>query len=135
MTEHDLFAAALQIESPADRSAYLDRACGEDEFLRSRVEALLRAHAQVGNFLSIPAMAAFSNPTDDTRTGPAAADGGDELDFLEPSDQPGSIGRLGHYEVQEVVGRGGMGVVLKAFDERLHRVVAIKVMAPQLASS
>jgi hypothetical protein len=80
-------------------------------------------------------MAAFSNPTDDTRTGPTAADDGDEIGFLDPSEKPGSMGRLGHYEVQEVVGRGGMGVVLKAFDERLHRVVAIKVMAPQLASS
>src|SRR5207249_10465881 len=72
---------------------------------------------------------------DDTRTGPSGADADDGLDFLEPSDRTGSIGRLGHYEVQEVVGRGGMGVVLKAFDEQLHRVVAIKVMAPQLASS
>src|SRR5262249_3881457 len=36
---------------------------------------------------------------------------------------------------QGVIGGGGMGVVLKAFDENLHRVVAVKVMAPQLAAS
>ena len=51
------------------------------------------------------------------------------------SRKPGSLGRLGHYEIQEVIGRGGMGIVLRAFDEKLHRVVAIKVMAPQLATS
>ena len=38
MTEHDLFAAALNIEAPADRSDYLDEACGGDDLLRERVE-------------------------------------------------------------------------------------------------
>jgi serine/threonine protein kinase len=58
-----------------------------------------------------------------------------DLYFLCPSDQPGTLGTLGGYQVTEVVGQGGMGVVLKAFDPPLHRLVAIKVMAPALAGS
>ncbi len=55
--------------------------------------------------------------------------------FLEPCDEAGVLGRFGPYTVVEVIGRGGMGVVLKAFDPALHRFAAVKVLAPQLATS
>lgn len=58
-----------------------------------------------------------------------------DLDFLEPSSNPVSLGRLGSYEVLEILGRGGMGMVLKAFDPTLHRPVAIKVLAAEYAAN
>ena len=61
--------------------------------------------------------------------------GAGDLYFLGPADRPGLLGILGGYEVQEVIGQGGMGVVFKAFDQSLQRVVAIKIMAPHLATS
>ena len=57
------------------------------------------------------------------------------LDVLGATDDPAMLGRLGSYEVSGVIGAGGMGVVLKAFDRPLDRTVAIKVMAPHLATS
>jgi WD40 repeat protein len=57
------------------------------------------------------------------------------LRFLGPTDQPGGLGCLGSYEVTEILGRGGFGLVLKALDPSLNRYVAIKVLLPQLATS
>src|SRR5688572_22170552 len=57
-----------------------------------------------------------------------------ELSFLEPSTDPKSIGKMANFEVLSVLGRGGMGTVLKAFDVKLHRQVAIKVMHSSLAA-
>ena len=53
------------------------------------------------------------------------------MGFLSPSDDPTKLGRLGPYEIVKVIGRGGMGIVLKGFDSVLNRHVAIKVLAPQ----
>jgi serine/threonine protein kinase len=57
------------------------------------------------------------------------------LDFLEPASHPEMLGRIGRYEVERLIGAGGMGVVLKAYDTELHRVVAIKLLLPHLATS
>src|SRR5262249_4889063 len=59
----------------------------------------------------------------------------ESLTFLAPPTRPGALGRIGHYEVLQVLGRGGFGIVFRAFDEMLQRVVALKVMAPQLAAT
>src|SRR5262245_48860756 len=42
--------------------------------------------------------------------------------------------RLGPYEIVRPIGKGGMGEVYRATDTRLGRTVAIKVLAPHLAS-
>ncbi len=54
--------------------------------------------------------------------------------LLGPTDDPEKMGRIAEYEVIGIIGRGGMGVVFKAFDPRLNRFVAIKMLLPHLAS-
>ncbi len=54
-----------------------------------------------------------------------------DLPFLDMTDAPGCLGRLGPYRVLEVLGEGGMGVVLKAEEQQPRRLVAIKVMRPE----
>lgn len=55
------------------------------------------------------------------------------LDFLQPASDSAYLGRLAHFDVMRVIGRGGMGMVLEAFDSRLQRHVALKVLDPELA--
>jgi serine/threonine protein kinase/WD40 repeat protein len=81
------------------------------------------------------AMQDLKNPAASHDDGESRAEDELSLHFLRPGDKPGILGYLGSYEVTEVIGRGGMGVVLKALDPSLNRYVAIKVMAPQLATS
>ena len=55
--------------------------------------------------------------------------------LLSPPSHPEMMGRIGRYEVERLIGAGGMGVVFKAFDTELNRPVAIKLLAPFLARS
>src|SRR5262249_9956579 len=141
MTEQTIFLSALDFPDAAKRSAYLDSACAGDAGLRQQVDALLAAHERSGQFLDDPAVAqmAAARPRTGEETvtvdANAAAGRDEDLGFLQTPTRPDSLGRLAHYEVLEVLGRGGFGTVLRAFDDHLHRMVAIKVLAPQLATS
>jgi len=159
MNEREIFAAALEQPTEAKRQAFLDNVCDDD--MRQRIERLLREQCQLGSFLEHPALEAAAGalggiePTIMFGDGSTCDDGSDAisleqrvlsqnpqdpedeipLGYLEQATREDSLGRLGHYEILEVVGRGAFGTVLRAFDEKLQRVVAIKVLAPEIAAT
>src|SRR5690348_8359582 len=97
--EQAVFTEALRRATPEARTAYLDGACGADATLRQRVEALLRAAENAGNFLEEP-------PTD------LAAGDGSTLALTGLSEKPGD--RIGRYKLLQQIGEGGCGVVYMA---------------------
>ncbi|MCL4678175.1 MAG: serine/threonine-protein kinase [Alphaproteobacteria bacterium] len=151
MNERDIFLAALERESVAERDAFIAQACAANAELRRRVELLFESHRDAGSFLEHPAIGSATVESrhdtdrpqaglepicpDDITLGAEATAVGELPSFLQPSTKPDSLGRIGLYEITEVLGRGGMGIVLRGHDTRLNRMVAIKVLSPQLASN
>jgi serine/threonine protein kinase len=136
MNEESIFAAALQ-KTPSEREAFLNEACQGNAELRAQVEELFQASAAAGSFFEHPP-AGLDVTVDAAAHDTHKAAGWDgSLAFLKPCHKPGRIGRLvgnaGEYEIIEVIGSGGMGIVLRGCDTKLRRVVAVKVLAPELA--
>ena len=105
-----IFSEALEKQTPQERAAYLDKACGSDASLRAKVEALLKAHEQAGSFLDAPPF----DPNVTLNTSPL-------------TEGPGTI--IGRYKLLEQIGEGGFGVVYMAEQqEPIRRRVALKII-------
>ncbi|MEJ2647782.1 MAG: serine/threonine-protein kinase [Sedimentisphaerales bacterium] len=105
-----IYHCALEKSSEPERKAYLDSICGDNNALRARVEALLKANSEAGNFLEVPPIE-FG-----TTSGKSPLIEG-----------PGT--KIGNYELLELIGEGGMGLVYLAQQkEPISRKVALKIV-------
>jgi WD40 repeat protein/tetratricopeptide (TPR) repeat protein len=123
--EKAIFQQALEKETAEERSAFLDRQCGDDNGLRQRVEELLNSLDNAGSFL------------DGGAVEPAAIV--EALDMAVPSaggvitEGPGTV--IGRYKLMEQIGEGGFGLVFVAEQQQpVRRRVALKVIKPGMDS-
>jgi eukaryotic-like serine/threonine-protein kinase len=107
-----VFAQAIEIDSPQDRSVFLDQACGRDPELRREVEKLVIDYFRAGKFLEKPAAQIVAT-----------------LDEPSPTERPGTV--IGPYKLLEQIGEGGFGVVFMAEQSQpIRRRLALKVIKP-----
>jgi eukaryotic-like serine/threonine-protein kinase len=140
MNERSIFMEALARETPAQRSAYLEKACGGDAAMRHRVEALLASHEQAGSFLGKPVperlaqKRAMPVPPEETRAQPSV-DGDGPGPFSPAPGGEGLGSRIGPYKLLQQIGEGGMGTVYMAEQEiPVQRKVALKIIKPGMDS-
>ena len=111
-----IFSTARELQA-ADRSGYLDDACGGDTELRSQVEALLAADMDAGSFLK-----SVEHDPDATLPQTRFVDSPDI-----PSETAGQL--IGKYKLLQSIGEGGFGTVWMAEQkEPVKRRVALKII-------
>jgi TolB-like protein/predicted Zn-dependent protease len=112
-----IFHSALKC-APKELGAFLDSACGENELLRQKIEALLSSDQQATDFIEKPPTAFAARVIEDEAT---------ETDSL--------IGRtIGHYKITQHLGSGGMGEVYVALDTRSERKAVLKLLPARFTS-
>jgi len=111
----EVFDSALGRE-PEERQNFVNEVCGDDKTMLAEVESLLSSHDSAESFMETPAITKVAG--------------------VIKADKKLETGKcLGHYEIINQIGEGGMGEVYLANDKNLDRKVAIKILNEEFSQN